>query len=570
MTAAICYALALQSTSAAAAQDQLGNLKDKVYGLLDDLVAQGILAPEKAAELSAPADVPVESVVAAEPARPTPVAARGIEEEIVQPVIADAGRVIRVPYVPEFVKDEIRTELRNELREDVMEDVIQTAAREHWGTPEALPGWLQRMSWFGDFRLRGDFARFADENLGSGTYIDFQAINDQQRFLTNPETFYNFTENRERLRMRVRLGLNVAITDKLAATFRIATGSLDNPVSLNQTMGDAWNNKHFNLEQANLTWRFGSTDWLTLRGGRMKQPFFSTDLVWDNDVNFDGFTAHLKFDYGSKLLGTENSAVYLMAGAFPLSITETEIDDGQSNDKWLWAGQIGINQSFGDDTTFKLAAAYYHFSNIVGQLNLRPLQGFPDSRLLDWTAPGLVAKGNTMYAIKPDEFGNPVLFGLASDYHLVNITGQIDLGYWDPFHIVLTGDVIRNIGYNEDDVLARTGYDVRKRADGWSARLDLGAKDISRLGDWRLFASYKYLQRDAMLDAYAESNFHQGGTNAKGWVLGGFLGVADDTYIGIQYFTADAIDGWNENLGPGTDDTPLGIDVITLDLMTHF
>jgi hypothetical protein len=76
---------------------------------------------------------------------------------------------------------------------------------------------------------------------------------------------------------------------------------------------------------------------------------------------------------------------------------------------------------------------------------------------------------------------------------------------------------------------------------------------------WRVTFAYKYLEADAVLDAFTDSDFHLGGTDAKGWILGGEYAVLDNTWITLRWITADAIDG-----------APFGVDVLQLDLNAKF
>jgi len=79
--------------------------------------------------------------------------------------------LVRVPYVPEFIKQQIRDEVRIGLREDVVNDVIGQAEHERWGIPDALPSWVSK----GDFRLRyqGDF--FPEKNRDPNLAFGFSA-----------------------------------------------------------------------------------------------------------------------------------------------------------------------------------------------------------------------------------------------------------------------------------------------------------------------------------------------------------------------------------------------------------
>src|SRR6185436_3248080 len=62
--------------------------------------------------------------------------------------------VVRVPYVPKYIKDEIRDQVRIGLKEDVSRDVMAQAKQEGWGLPGALPEWVNRIKFSGDMRLR--------------------------------------------------------------------------------------------------------------------------------------------------------------------------------------------------------------------------------------------------------------------------------------------------------------------------------------------------------------------------------------------------------------------------------
>lgn len=74
----------------------------------------------------------------------------------------DKGKVIRMQYVPEFVKQE--------MREEIKQDVLAQAKNEHWGDRKPLPSWLDRFTWSRDVRLRHDNASFAEGNAPPGVF----------------------------------------------------------------------------------------------------------------------------------------------------------------------------------------------------------------------------------------------------------------------------------------------------------------------------------------------------------------------------------------------------------------
>jgi len=257
----------------------------------------------------------------------------------------------------------------------------------------------------------------------------------------------------------------------------------------------------------------------------------------------------------------------LTVGAFVVE----EISDSFANtadDKWLFASQLAYEMIFDNQSSFKVGLAYYDYYNIEGERNQ------PGLNLTDSTAPGFVQKGNSMFDISNDldpEVQN-TRFGLASDYDLVNLTLQYDIARFAPFHIIIDGDYVENIGYDPDEIRSRLQGGLM-RADssvfpddpendqtvGYMTKITLGWPNVLIRNTWQAFFAYKHLERDAVLDAFTDSDFHLGGTNAEGWVIGGSYSFIDNTYLKVRYLSADEITG-----------PPLGIDVLQVDLNAKF
>lgn len=548
----ICYfvlAVCMVGPSAAGASQhqELLELKNTIVNLVDALVEQGVITADQARAMRDQAAEKARLAAAAEAAE--------------APAAAAGKNVVRVPYVPEFVKDDIRNQVKQELRREVTEDVTQIAKNERWGTKDALPGWISRLELYGGFRLRFESTQYDSENQPF-TYPNFLAINDANS-ISGPDTFLNTTEDRERTRIRLRFGANVNVNDAVKVGFRMTTGSDGNPISMNSTLGKSFSPDDVFLDRAfaNIGFRNALGDrWLEFNGGRIERPFLATDLVWDPDVSFQGLAATLshRFGFGDDLLAQDfrNYEVFMTLGGFALDNDELPFDDDSSDDKYLLGGQLGLRYRANNQSIFEVAASIYDYVNIVGKFN--PDGAFGSTRY-DWTAPGFSTKGNTMFPIRFNAAGDPTLFGLASDFTLLSLTGKATLSYLAPVFVSLSGEFVKNVGFDDADVFRRTGVRVADRTNGWTTRVDVGWRNITEFGHWNLWAGYKYLQRDAVLDAYAESNFHGAGTDGKGWVMGGRFGLARNTWLELRYFTADEIDL-----------APLGIDIVQLDLNTRF
>ena len=184
------FILLLVSMGAAAddAKD-ISELHATIVNLVDELVNQGVLTRAQADAMIRKAQADATKAVN-EPATAEPA------EDEKQP------GVVRVPYVPEIVKQEIREQVINELKKEVVQDVAVQAEREHWIFPGMIPEWTQRIKWEGDLRLRLEQIGYASSNAPY-TYPNFQNINNKRGF-SNPaqeEDYLNSTVDRSRLRL---------------------------------------------------------------------------------------------------------------------------------------------------------------------------------------------------------------------------------------------------------------------------------------------------------------------------------------------------------------------------------
>ena len=516
--------------------------------VIDLLIKENIISDQRAEEL-------IQSIVSEKKLKTINDKKLKSEESEVE------ARVVRVPYVPKFIKNQIRDEVRLGLREDVVGDVIGQAKYERWGVPGALPAWMNKISFSGDFRLRYQADVFAENNtLVNNIYLDVNKVNDAKELSLDPGFFYNINEDRQRFRSRFRLAVDAKVTQGVDVKMRIATGKNDDPVSTNSTLGNSNKPQNIVLDRAYIKIKSELNDH-TFYGGRMKNPWVGTDLIWDADLNFDGL-AYKYRPLQSDDIFTEDRVfdTFFTVGAFPLDEVELSSDD-----KWLFGFQTGLNWSFNNQDKLDVVLTYYDYKNIEGR------QNEPNSNLLDYTAPDLVGRGNTLFNIASNTVNtDEVLFALASDYNLAELLVKYKLADFAPVNVVFSLDYVRNIGYKQADVLQRIGSvnnlltiygndDGAAHNQAYQFKLDVGWPSLMKRGNWKMSLAYKYLERDAVLDIYTDSDFRGGGTDVEGWVLGAKYAFDDMTWLGFKLISADEIDG-----------PPFGQDTIQLDLNAKF
>jgi hypothetical protein len=434
------------------------------------------------------------------------------------------------------VTEEVRKAVEDEVRSDVMNEMY----REIWKVNSAMKEKDQRLRFGGDIRLRYEKDLFDKNNYNAFTKIT-QGLDTQ--------VLQNTWADQDLFKYRVRFGAEAKVNEQADAVIRVSTGTTTNPVSTNTTMNDYMNKDSVVFDLAYLRWKPGKS--LTLYGGRMPNPWFSSDLVWDSDLNFEGLALNVRPPV------TESSTLFLTVGAFPLQSSDPAgISDFSQHSKWLYAGQVGLESKDRKGISAKIGAAYYDFSNITGVRNDDPT-GHPGAT--DWSAPLFTqgSQANTLFYI---DRPNTYKVGLASEFKELNFTGTLDIGFWDPVHIVFLGDYVKNIGFNQSDVIERTQDPATpKEITGYQIGISIGYPVIQEQKQWKVYFYSKRLGRDAVVDAFTDSDFHLGGTNAKGWIFGADIGLARNYWLTARWLTADEISG-----------EPLSIDVLQVDINARF
>ena len=454
---------------------------------------------------------------------------------------------VRVPYVPGYVKQEIQESVASDVRGKVLEDLISHAKTERWGVPNAQPSWTNRVKISGDMRLRYQADFYDDDNNGDNVF-DINEVNDSgdstsDGFLRRSQV--NVNDDRHRLRARARLNIKAKPTQGMEVGMRLTTGNEGDPVSANQTLGGFNSKWDTNFDLAYLKYN-NVVDSVTLVGGRFKNPFLHTDLVWDSDMTFQGLSGTWNFLRSDDLDEDERQwDPFITISAFPIDevhLTSLPADAGVApteRDKWLYAAQIGTHYDWWDQSRLSVGLAYYKYENISGVFN-----EVIDSDLQDPTASDFYQFGNWVYQIKNPSVGNTgeVLFGLASEYELANFTVKYDYAGFSPYRVVVAGDIVQNLAFDAEEIGALTNQEVPDRDTGYQLGVKFGWPNLDLRGNWRVSFDYRRLEGDAVLDAFADSDFLLGGTNAKGYILRGDYAVMDNVAATLRWVSAEEID----------------------------
>lgn len=288
---------------------------------------------------------------------------------------------------------------------------------------------------FGDFRYRYELSKLQDQDA------------------------------RPRHRIRLRLNFNAQINDDFDFQIQIATGP-DNPVTINQTLGDGFSTKEIRIEEAYIGWRVPYVDGLLMYVGKVNVPIYSPDrseLIWDNNLRPEGFSAlyaHVK----------ERYALSLNGGLF---VVEERSDD---DDTYLAGVQAGFKTTLDQRKSYLFAAAgYFDYIN---------------------------SKGYPTFFNRDDGLGNSIngegdyLYG----FNLIDLIAEAGV-FFRRVPISVFGEYVVNTSPENDNTGWTLGFKINKAAG---------------VGSWDFRYLYRLLKKDAVVGRFTDSAFLGGGTNGKG------------------------------------------------------
>jgi len=207
-----------------------------------------------------------------------------------------------------------------------------------------LQGILERFRFSGDIRVRGE-----DISQDCPTCV-----------------------TRNRARLRVRFGVDGRLNDNFVGGFSLASGSLGDLTSANETLTNFFNRKTVGLDRGFITFNPVAARWLSLTGGKFAYTWARTSLTLDPDINPEGFNQKLSWDLKTPVL--KNFTVQGL--------------------------QLLYNEVAKGDDSFALGG------NVSASLQFGPLTTTPSFTLIDWGFPDAILNASA-FATQATTSGNP-------------------------------------------------------------------------------------------------------------------------------------------------------------------
>ncbi|MBC3234913.1 MULTISPECIES: putative porin [Pseudomonas] len=387
------------------------------------------------------------------------------------------GQITAAQYTElqsELAKDQKEQQIARQAQQETNEQIAATAKKTN-----ELSSFDQKLAWAAKTQLKGD-VRFRHETIK----ID--------------GTPNNGGKDKDRERIRARLGAFTEINSQVDTGIRVATGSSDDARSTNQDLDGYFNKKSIWLDLGYIDYHPTQIKNLHVIGGKMLQPWVSMgDVIWDSDINPEGLALTYKYPLGS--------SAELFGSLGNYSLKDNVNGDGVQfrNDLRMTAGQLGSRFSLTDNLKLTLGGSVYAFQNDE------------DSRCPTTT-------GTTPGCLTPSETVANTTAGNASEYRLYEGFSQVDIGGL-AVPLSFYGQYVQNTKATDKD-----------KDTAWL----LGAK--SKVFGFNLDYNYRDVQRYAVVGAFTDSDFAGGFTGARGHKFKVGYDIDKNFAIGATYFLTKA------------------------------
>ena len=314
---------------------------------------------------------------------------------------------------------------------------------------------------------------------------------------------------RNRARYRYRLGIISKIVDPIEVGFGLASGG-DDPRSTNQTFQDTFSSKSVRIDYAYAAWM--PIKYATIIGGKMQNPIYTTsDLLWDGDITPEGVAGKVNYPVLPDL------NLFMNTGFFVID----EIS-GRSSDPVMFMVQPGFDWKITENVNWKTALASYIFANVKGHT-------------LDWSAGTNTRRNGTLkYDYYPLTLSTKL--GISNPLDDMNIP-YIDIPYLGGFAEFVVNPAVDNGNF------------------GFLCGGQLGHAKVSKKGQWAVKGLYRYLQRDAWLDTFPDSDAYSGSTDIHGPEVIAEYALLDNWILAFDYY-------WTERLSnPGHPENLFQVDL---------
>lgn len=342
--------------------------------------------------------------------------------------------------------------------------------------------------------------------------------------------------DRNRFRYRLRPSFTGNLGSQWFYGFRLEGGS--GARSSNGTMADdggPWAKGNDGLFIGQVYLGYKATKELTLIAGRMPNPFVTTSLMWDGDINPEGFAEKFSRTEG-KVTYFANLGQFLYDSGNP----QNGIAPAASkNDQYMLGWQGGVTVKLDKSNTLQVAPAFYNYVN-----NNNQAKTFAGS-----FSPSNQTAINNLFVLDV-----PVTF-------TTTLANAAPLSVFGDFAYNFDGkDRARKYGRADLD------------SEVWAWQLGAQYGKAKKQGEWDVKAFYQQTGLFALDVNLVDSDLFDSRVNAEGFVFGANYQLSDSVVFSLTYANGKTKDKSAISAGSGDLSLPTmkSFNLLQLDVVAKF
>jgi hypothetical protein len=455
-----------------------------------------------------------------------------------------SGFLVTVPQpahasqVDLLIEKLVEKKILSRLDAEAIRSEIETAEKKDYKAQvKSASPWIEGLSSKGDIRLR---------------YEAFNRESEDNRTATGDAG----GTDRNRIRFRARWGLEKKVNDEFKAGFRIASGGgTTDATSTNQSLDGEFGLKDVFFDRAYGIWTptkrvqemLGTgVNVVEVGAGKVENPYdrdkWNTSIIWDSDVTPEGIYEKVDF----RLMDDAANDAYWDLNTLQGQWVVDEDSDNSPGDQEMQSYGAGTTYQWkkGHNAAFK--ATYYDWQEYA-------------NFIMASSALGNNTGGNDR---------------TVDDFRILNFYGEttfdVPTWWWGTQPLKLFGDYATNMGDETDpngstDETLVTGINTNSQRQGedeaWSAGFTLGRSKEEK--DWAFTYEYLYIEPNAVVGNFAESDLGLGFANNKGHRLAFKYMIHKNLELGFTAWLVERVNksiatfGAADNRVAGDDDQVL-------------
>lgn len=408
-------------------------------------------------------------------------------------------------------------ERKNELKAE--DDAVKVKAGVSLdAVAKKVDGIENKVKGFGPFAFSGDLRLRHESFFGSGPVNGAEPA----------------TRNRERYRLR--FNVTAKLNDEISGGFSLASGDLGDTISTNNTETGFFTRKPFSIDRAYASYKPKFFKPLSATAGKFGYTWYRTELTFDNDINVEGSSQQVSWDWKDKPL----SHFAVIGFELPL----LEVTGG--SDSAIFGEQVQTGWNLGPRVKAIADVAYYDYKNpnTIAQ-NQTNGNGFA----AQGTATGQGGTFGFSAATLTNSFG--VINGarqFGSKFGILDTIFQLDFDtglkrfpLTTLFNFADNTRACENVAaFVSAGATLTIPCNARDRQGYW-AEAQFGQTKIK--GDWRFGYTFARIEREAVVSAFNASDIRQPTNVAQHRVEAAYQAYSNvtlnlTTFIGRQLITA--------------------------------